>query len=216
MKAALYARVSTDDKDQNPETQLLVMRQFCRDAGHEIYQEYVDQARARDWVRRIAWAQLQRDAHQHKFQAVLVVHLDRAFRTVRECCNTLEDWQERGIGFRVIRQDAIDTTTSMGRFALHVLAAAAELESALIGERVAAGISRVQASGHHWGRPALNMGATAICNALLEAGTVSGAARKLDCSRAYIHKVLLAQKHTPAEVLAGKWVPPMTQLSLKG
>lgn len=46
MKAALYARVSTEDKNQDPETQLYALRQFCQDVGLEIYQEYVDQARA--------------------------------------------------------------------------------------------------------------------------------------------------------------------------
>ena len=29
MKVALYARVSTSDKDPNPETQLLPLRDFC-------------------------------------------------------------------------------------------------------------------------------------------------------------------------------------------
>ncbi len=34
MKVALYARVSTDDKGQDPETQLLSLREFCEREGH--------------------------------------------------------------------------------------------------------------------------------------------------------------------------------------
>ncbi|MBA7577992.1 hypothetical protein ES708_19848 [subsurface metagenome] len=82
MKVALYARVSTDDKEQNPETQLLALRNFCNDAGWEVYREYVDYGRAKDYKHREAWQQLQKDARQHKFKVVLVFRLDRAFRPV--------------------------------------------------------------------------------------------------------------------------------------
>ena len=30
MRVTLYARVSTSDKDQDPETQLLALRDYCR------------------------------------------------------------------------------------------------------------------------------------------------------------------------------------------
>ena len=187
-RVALYARVSTDDKDQNPETQLYALRQFCQDAGWEIYQEYVDKARAKDYRRRTAWQQMQKDARQRKFKCVLVVHLDRAFRSVRECVNCLEDWQERGITFKSVRQGVIDTTTSMGRFVLHVLAAAAELESGLIGERVSAGMRRAKAEGSRIGRKRLGIPSQTICEALQRSSKVVDAAEKLHCSVSYIYK----------------------------
>ena len=39
MKVALAARVSTSDKEQDPETQLMPMRDFCAAHGLEIYGE---------------------------------------------------------------------------------------------------------------------------------------------------------------------------------
>jgi DNA invertase Pin-like site-specific DNA recombinase len=36
VKAAVYARVSTDDKGQDPETQLLQLREYCRNNDLEI------------------------------------------------------------------------------------------------------------------------------------------------------------------------------------
>ena len=33
MRVALYARVSTSDKDQDPETQLMAMRDYCDGIG---------------------------------------------------------------------------------------------------------------------------------------------------------------------------------------
>ena len=46
-KVCLYARVSTQDKGQNPENQLLQLRQFCQQQGWEIVGEYVDQKTGR-------------------------------------------------------------------------------------------------------------------------------------------------------------------------
>ena len=57
MKVALAARVSTSDKDQDPETQLMPMREFCLAQGWEVVKEYVDHAPANDLARRVAWRQ---------------------------------------------------------------------------------------------------------------------------------------------------------------
>ena len=42
MRIAIYARVSTDDKGQDPENQLRQLRQWCASDGHELVHEYVD------------------------------------------------------------------------------------------------------------------------------------------------------------------------------
>ena len=197
MRAALYVRVSTDDKNQTVETQLFALRRYCKDAGCEIVKEYADEARAKDFTARKAWAELQKDAKQHKFQTVLVFKLDRAFRSVRECENTLQEWGERGIGFRSITQDSIDTTTSMGKFVLQILAAAAELESSLISDRVKAGMNRAAAEGTRTGKPIgkprLKITLDDI-EAVLTVNNykISSTARDLKCSRAYIRKRLIA------------------------
>jgi len=89
MKAALYARVSTADKDQNPEVQLSKLREYCGEMGWAVYQEYVDQASAADLLRREAWKRLMKDAALHKFDVLLVWRIDRAFRSVIHSANTL-------------------------------------------------------------------------------------------------------------------------------
>ena len=208
MKVALYARVSTDDRDQNPETQLFALRGFCQDAGHEVYQEYVDHARAKDYVHRKAWRQLQKEARQHKFKLVLVFRLDRAFRSVRECLNVLEDWHERGIGFRSLKEDMIDTTTGQRRFMLEVLAAVAELESSMIGERVRAGMARAKAQGNSFGRKPFNIPVINVYDALRSTSSVPLAAQRLGCSRAYIYKRLGDYETNPKDVIEGRWKPP--------
>ena len=212
MKCALYARVSTDDRTQDPENQLIPLREYCERSGIVIYREYVDHARAKDHIHRTAWQQLQKDARQHKFKVVLVFNLDRAFRSVRDCVNCIEDWQERNIGFKCLKQDVVDTTTSMGRFALHVLAAAAELESSLFGDRVAAGLARAKAQGKQIGRTMLNIPVIDIYDRLRLHGNISQAARELSCSRAYIHTELARYGTTPQDVIAGRWKLPSEAL----
>lgn len=188
-KVALYARVSTGDKEQTPETQLYALRKYCERVEWEIVEEYVDIAQAKDYRKRKAWQKLQKDARQYKFRVVVVFKLDRAFRSVRECENCLSDWQDRNIAFKCITQDVIDTTTAMGKFVLQVMAAAAELESSLISDRVKAGMERARNEGKHLGRPSKGITLDNIVNALKEGGNISAAARSLKISRASIHRI---------------------------
>ena len=204
MKAALYARVSTDDKNQNPDTQVYALRQFCERANWEIYEEYVDYARAKDFRGRKGWQRLQRDARMRRFKVVLVFRLDRAFRSVRECVNCLQDWEERGIAFRSLKEDVIDTITSMGKFALHVLAAAAELESAVIGERVKAGMARAKTQGRRIGRKPLDIHSQTICETISALGNVRAASLKLVCSVPYIYKMLTPLGLNPSRIAKGE------------
>ena len=196
MKVAIYARVSTEDKDQNLETQLLPCREYCVAAGLEVYQVYTDKARAKDYARRKQWQQLLKDARQRKFKAVICLRLDRPFRTVRECANVLTDWLDMGISFKAVQQDIVDTTTSSGRFITWILAAAAELESSWIGERVTTGMARAKAEGKRMGRKPLNITSQTIYESIEAcSGNRSKAASILGCSRAYINKIV-----GPAEV----------------
>jgi len=43
MRVALYARVSTTDKDQDPENQRQVLRREAERVGDVVYKEYVDE-----------------------------------------------------------------------------------------------------------------------------------------------------------------------------
>jgi len=189
-RAAIYGRVSTADKNQEPETQLHALREYCAKAGWEIAGEYVDYARAKDYKRRVRWQQLLKDARRHHFKTVLVFRLDRAFRSVRECTNTVQDWYDRGIAFKSLREDVIDTTTHQGRFILHIMAAVAELESGIISERVKAGIERTKAQGNHYGRKCKPFNWLKVKERLDQGQSISRIAKELGYSRAKIYRVL--------------------------
>src|ERR671915_885003 len=152
MKVALYARVSTSDKDQDPLTQLLPLRDFCSAQGWEIYREYVDYAPANDLAHRLQWRALLDDAAKRKFSIVLVFKLDRAFRSVKHMHDTLAAWELVGVSFKSLREQ-FDTSTALGRLLLNLLAALAEFELELIRERVRAGMDRARRQGKKIGRP---------------------------------------------------------------
>lgn len=91
MRVGIYARVSTQDKDQDPETQLLPLREFCRAQGWGIAGEYVDHASATDDRRRGAWKRLLAEAATRRVDVILCWKMDRAFRSVARASRTLED-----------------------------------------------------------------------------------------------------------------------------
>lgn len=148
----LYARVSTRDKDQTPDTQLHALREYADAHGWQILREYVDQASAGDLRGRTAWRQMVTDVRQRPFDLLLVTKLDRAFRSVKETYDTLAFLSDHNSGF-VATTQPIDTSTATGKLLLGVLAAVAEFERELIRERVKEGMARAKADGTHVGRP---------------------------------------------------------------
>ncbi len=152
MRVAIYARVSTIDKNQDPETQLLPLRDYCKAQGWEIYKEYIDTASALDIAHRTAWREMLDNAAKKKFSVVLVFKLDRAFRSVKHMHDTLYTWEVLGIAFKSLCEQ-FDTSTAIGRLLLNLLAALAEFELELIRERVKAGMDRAARQGKKIGRP---------------------------------------------------------------
>ncbi|MCL5066480.1 MAG: recombinase family protein [Firmicutes bacterium] len=147
----MYARVSTRDKDQNPETQLLRLRQFvAQHPDWQVTKTYVDQASANDLLHRTAWKALQDDAIQHRLDAVLVFKLDRAFRSVKHMHDTLAIWGALSVGF-LSAQEGFNTATPIGRLLLNLLASLAEFELDTISERVRAGMARAKQEGKRFG-----------------------------------------------------------------
>jgi len=154
VKVAVYARGSTSDKEQNPETQLMPLRDFCQAQGWEVYREYLDQAPANDLAHRTGWRSLLDDAAKRRFSTVLVFKLDRAFRSVKHMHDTLAAWEVVGVSFRSLREQ-FDTSTALGRLLLNLLASLAEFELELIRERVKAGMERARKEGHRIGQPSV-------------------------------------------------------------
>lgn len=153
MKVALYARVSTDDKGQDPETQLGPLREFSHANGYEPAGEFVDQASAGDMAKRTAWSKLLGLAAKRKVDLVLVWRMDRAFRSVLDGANTLARLRAWGVGLRSYAEPWLDTTTPFGEAMFNITVTWAQLERDILKERVRAGMDRARRQGKHVGRP---------------------------------------------------------------
>lgn len=153
MRVAIYARVSTADKDQDPETQLIPLREFCQAQGWDVVNEYVDQASASDQLRRTAWRKLLDDAAKRKIDMVLVWRMDRAFRSVLDAANALEWFRAWGVGLRSYQEPWLDTTSPFGEALYYITVAYAQLERGILAERTKAGMDRAKRQGKHVGRP---------------------------------------------------------------
>ena len=204
MKIALVSRVSTSDKEQDPETQLMPMRDFCAAQGLEIYDEYTDYAPANDLAHRVRWRDLLDDAAKKKFTVVLVFKLDRAFRSVKHMHDTLAAWELVGVSFKSLREP-FDTSTALGRLLLNLLASLAEFELEMIRERVKAGMDRARRQGKQIGRPRVtdrrgfNRRFTEVL-ARLDAGDISRrkAAKELGIGYATLKRLLDGRGIPPA------------------
>ena len=152
-RAAIYARVSTTDRGQDPETQLRQLRDCASRRGFAIVEEFVDHAGG-GRTDRERFKRLFEGARRRRFDVVLVWRYDRFARSMRELVDAFEEFNGLGIDFISCNEGA-DTTTPQGKLLFGIMASLAEFERSLIAERVKVGMRRAKAQGKHTGRPSL-------------------------------------------------------------
>jgi len=148
-KAAIYARVST--VDQNPENQLVILREFVQKKGYEIYKEYVDYESGSK-INRVEYQEMKLDAHQKKFDVVIVWKVDRLGRSTQELLNVMQSLYDQNIDL-ISYSQPFDTTTPTGKLMFGLLGLFAEFERDMIRDRIMAGLRRAKERGVHCGRP---------------------------------------------------------------
>lgn len=142
-RCAIYARVSTDQQDE--EMQLRELRMYVRLRGWRLDGEYIDRMSGAKRNRPRLDAMMS-DAAKHKFEIVAVWKFDRFARSAVHLGQALERFRSLGIDF-VSKTEGIDTTTPVGKAMFTISAAFAELERDTIRERVKAGLRNKRASG---------------------------------------------------------------------
>jgi DNA invertase Pin-like site-specific DNA recombinase len=157
-RVAIYARVSTDDRGQDPENQLRQLRDWCARSGHEIAGEYIDHVSgSKGAAQRKELARLLDGAHKREFDMVLVWALDRLSREgMAAVVGYLQRLAAAGVTFHSYSEPALSTDNEMVRdIVLAVMASLAKVERQKISERTKAGLARVKAQGTKLGRPAI-------------------------------------------------------------
>ena len=133
---------------------------------------------------------------------VVVWRFDRFARSVKQLVLALEEFRSLGIDF-ISHQEALDTSTPMGRAMFTIIGAMAELERDVIRERTAAGLEYARHHGTRSGKPIGRPKAVFRHDQVLQlrAEGLSGReiARKLGLGEGTVRRVLAAPAR-PTEV----------------
>jgi len=174
-----YARVSTADQKLDRQLDAL------KEAGCErIFEDVASGAKAeRPGLDRMLDTLREGDV-------VVIMKLSRLGRSLRHLVELVDDFRERGVGFRSLTE-GFDTTTAGGRFVFSVMAAMAEFEREIIVERTRSGLAAARARGRVGGRKPVMTPRTVRMAAALMAdrrNTVGEIAEELGVSRRTLYR----------------------------
>jgi DNA invertase Pin-like site-specific DNA recombinase len=154
-RAALYVRVSTDV--QTVENQIRELRRVARRRGWEVVEVYSDAgiSGAKGRNGRPGLDATLKDASRRKFDILMAWAIDRLGRSLSDLLDTIQRLEACGVDL-YLDQQAIDTTTPMGKLVFQLTGAFAEFERTMIRQRIKAGLKRALAQGVKLGRPKID------------------------------------------------------------
>jgi len=153
LKAALYARVSTAESRelQDPETQLIKLRQYAQFREFEISKEYIEYASGCDDDRPVM-KELLHDAKQGKFRTILVFRIDRLSRSTYKLFSVMQDLKDWHVNVISVTE-GLDTESRLSEGIFLMLGIVAGWEREGIVERINAGVQRAKLKGTRSGKP---------------------------------------------------------------
>jgi DNA invertase Pin-like site-specific DNA recombinase len=151
-RVALYARVSTDS--QTTESQLRQLRAVAKRQGWTVVANYVDKgvSGAKGQSERPQFDALLNGVARCEFDMIAAWSVDRLGRSLQDLLGFLLALQSKRVDL-YLHQQALDTSTPMGKAMFQLCGVFAELERSIIQERIKAGLERARARGITLGRP---------------------------------------------------------------
>jgi DNA invertase Pin-like site-specific DNA recombinase len=158
MRAALYARVSTEDQAREGyslEAQMKKLEAHCRIQGWNPIGRFIDEGVSGRTTDRPAYKQMMESMGE--WDVLVVLKLDRIHRNSVNFAKMMDNLNRSKKEFCSI-QEKFNTKSAMGRFVMDTIQRIAQLESEQIGERVLMGMTRkakhgtgTLGSGHPYG-----------------------------------------------------------------
>ena len=142
----VYVRVSTDA--QTVENQVRELRQVAGRRGWDVVEVYSEPGTsgAKGRNGRPGLDSMLKDASRRKIDIVMAWASDRLGRSLIDLLDTIQHLEACGVDL-YLDQQAIETTTPMGKLVFQVTGAFAEFERAMIRQRVKADLKRAVAQG---------------------------------------------------------------------
>jgi DNA invertase Pin-like site-specific DNA recombinase len=188
-RAAIYLRVSRDE--QTTENQRIALAKVAGHRNWVIAQTYEDQgiSGAKGREQRPAFDQMLKDAVRRRFDVLMVWSIDRLGRSVLHVANALAELDAAGVAL-YSDQQAIDSTTPMGRAMIQMASVFGEQERQIIRSRVKAGLDRVRQQGKKLGRPRVSPKVESAIRMHLRAGNgILKVARIVGCGSGTVQRV---------------------------
>jgi len=139
IRAALYARVSSDRQEQEEtvRSQLEALRNYAKEKGYLVVEEFVDEGYSGATLRRPALDRLRDAVHEGAFDKVVLLTPDRLARKLAYQLLLLEEFEKAGVQLEFLQGQWEDSAE--GTLMLHIQGAVAEYERAKIAERTVRG-----------------------------------------------------------------------------
>lgn len=161
IKVGIYARVSLDEQDreskqfQDPENQIVPLKDFCKSFKWEVYEVYIDKMSGANPARP-EFRRMMADALQRKFSGIVVWKLDRFSREgIVPTMSYIKQLKDRGLWLKSMTESWLDTSQEgITDIVLAIMSWASAEERKKISERTKAGIARKKGIGiWRGGRP---------------------------------------------------------------
>jgi DNA invertase Pin-like site-specific DNA recombinase len=176
------------------------LQEYCERRGWQVFDTYVDNGFSGKKDSRPELNRMMQDAHERRFDVVVVWRFDRFARSVSHLLRALDTFNSLGVQF-VSLSEQVDTSTPTGKMIFTVLGAVAELERNLIVERVRAGLRHARAKGKRLGRPRKSIDVVQITSMRSAGASWRAIARKLGVS---VGSVFAAAKGPSKESIEGE------------
>jgi DNA invertase Pin-like site-specific DNA recombinase len=184
MKVAIYARVSTRDKGQDTENQLVQLRDFASKQGWSITREYVD---------RETGSKSDREEFQAMFADAMFWSLDRLSREgVLETLQHLDRLTSCGVSYKSFTEQYFDSCGIFKDAVISILATIAKQERVRLSERTKAGLAIARSKGRQLGRPRLDVQPAQITRLKASGLSLRAIGRELNISDASVRRLAVA------------------------
>lgn len=167
LTAVLYARVSTDDKDQRPESQMEMMESWCKDQGIIIVGRFLEEKSGKDLDRpqfqqalgRIIAGSLttvdlsgKPNPDTCKVNLLVAWHITRISRDQTDFMNLSKTLGAMGCNIRFV-SSMVQPETSEGKLLSSIDAWHGEMERKKLSENTKMGMRQRKANGQHISKP---------------------------------------------------------------
>jgi len=197
-KVALYARVSTVDKNQDPENQLIPLRKRCEREGWN-YVEFIDKGSAfKENPKLPARSELLERSRNQEFDAIMVWAIDRWSREEpMKVANQIFYEIKKGMGveFISLNEPFLSTNTmdsALSSIILQFISWAGSHESRRKSERVRAAYNKKKEKNtlENWGRPKLDIDADKIIVLREQGNSIRAIAKIVKISKSSVERTL--------------------------